>query len=630
MQIFTEQNKNFMERCDDMEQEQKTRQKLHVVIIDSGLNYSSPNVKLEVTIKEENGKKIILDGCQDENGHGTAVYELINQETKDLAIDYSIIKILNEDFVCSYETLVAALAYVNKNLSCDIVHISAGLTLCQDLSLLQSEVDQLYEKGTVVVSAFDNFGAISYPAAFSNVIGVDVTKDYSKKKDYCFVEESVINIRVPDTVYRAHWKDNKKVFLQGNSFGATLVTAKILRILSQDEEVHGFEQVLNKLKEGAYKVYTAQKHKFTIDAKQVAKSIKKAAVFPFNKEVHALAANEQELIFEVVGYYDIKFSQSIGKRIVDMHPHIHNEKIVECYSNIPWDEIDTLVLGHCDELNDLFKADVCKELVQICIEKGKNIYSFSNIINKLEDPKQIEGRIQIGFPFDHKYLLPQYQFGKLYRCGKPVLAVFGTSSKQGKFTLQLQLRKKFQKEFKVGQLSTEPTGYLFGMDEVYPMGYDSTVYLQGTDAVVAVNQKMHQIEQTNPDIIIVGGQSGVVPYALYNVQMLTTQHYEFMLGVQPDAVVLCVNANDDRNFIRKNISFIESIGQSKVVALVVFPQEIKVDALGMRMKKTNLDIEKCNQIREELKQTFNKNTYILGDTQQEDELYEDIISFFTK
>lgn len=609
-----------------MENEPTKKRKLHVVIIDSGLNYSCQNVIHSVTIKEENGQIITVEGCQDENGHGTAVYELIEGATKDLEIEYSMIKVLNEDFTCSCDVLIYALNYIYENLTCDIVHISAGLTISSDLILIENAVNQLHKKGCIIVSAFDNEGAISYPAAFSYVIGVDVTNECTKKDQYCYVEGSVVNIRVANIVHRAHWKDNKKVFLRGNSFGATLVTAKILHLMNECED-YDFNQILHQLEQDAWKVYKKKEYGLRFDTKQIAKSIKKAAIFPFNKEMHALAANEQELAFEVVGYYDIKFSKSVGKRISDVYPHIKNDRVVDSYTNIPWDDFDTLILGHCDELNDLYKTDLCAELLSLCIEKGKKVYSFSNVSNKVPEFEKITNTI--AFPFIHLNDIPQNQFNKLYRCGKPVLAVLGTSSKQGKFTLQLQLRRRFQQDFKVGQLSTEPNGYLFGMDEVYPMGYDSTVYIKGIDNVTVINNQMHQIEMTDPDIILVGGQSGVIPYSYGNLRYVTDYNFDLLLGALPDAAILCVNANDNKEYIKKSISFIESIGHCKVIAIVVFPQELKVDALGMRVTKQDMDSERIQKVQEELKETFQRNAYILGECIQE-ELYQEIISYFTR
>lgn len=49
-------------------------------------------------------------------------------------------------------------------------------------------------------------------------------------------------------------------------------------------------------------------------------------------------------------------------------------------------------------------------------------------------------------------------FGKLYKFSKPVVGVFGTSSKQGKFTLQLYMRYLIQEQ--MNELVDVVLGYL--------------------------------------------------------------------------------------------------------------------------------------------------------------------------
>ena len=85
--------------------------------------------------------------------------------------------------------------------------------------------------------------------------------------------------------------------------------------------------------------------------------------------------------------------------------------------------------------------------------------------------------------------------------------ISGTGSQQGKFSLQLKLRNKFiQGGYKVGQLGTEPSSLLFGIDEVFPSGYGSVVNLSEEEIISRVNSQMHSIEEKNPDIILVGTQ----------------------------------------------------------------------------------------------------------------------------
>jgi hypothetical protein len=61
----------------------------------------------------------------------------------------------------------------------------------------------------------------------------------------------------------------------------------------------------------------------------------------------------------------------------------------------------------------------------------------------------------------------------------PVLGVFGTSASQGKFTLQLALRRRLlQLGYEISQVGTEHHAALFGMDLAFPMGHGSTVEME--------------------------------------------------------------------------------------------------------------------------------------------------------
>ena len=82
----------------------------------------------------------------------------------------------------------------------------------------------------------------------------------------------------------------------------------------------------------------------------------------------------------------------------------------------------------------------------------------------------------------------------LYRIATPIIGVFGTSSKQGKFTLQLKLRELLLKQgYSVGEIGTEPTSQLFGKEYVFPMGYNSTVYIEHNDIISYLNAALYDI-----------------------------------------------------------------------------------------------------------------------------------------
>ena len=70
--------------------------------------------------------------------------------------------------------------------------------------------------------------------------------------------------------------------------------------------------------------------------------------------------------------------------------------------------------------------------------------------------------------------------------------------------MQLELRKRLIDEgYQVGQLGTEPNALLFGLDCVYPVGYNRMVCLDEEEQIRYLNYKMNEIADGN-DLIIVG------------------------------------------------------------------------------------------------------------------------------
>ena len=80
-----------------------------------------------------------------------------------------------------------------------------------------------------------------------------------------------------------------------------------------------------------------------------------------------------------------------------------------------------------------------KDLIHKALENGKNIYALENIselVGKTEDDRNLL------FPQVNKSLMPPYRGGRPAQTAVPVVGVFGTASKQGKFTLQMELRRE--------------------------------------------------------------------------------------------------------------------------------------------------------------------------------------------
>ncbi len=302
-------------------------------------------------------------------------------------------------------------------------------------------------------------------------------------------------------------------------------------------------------------------------------------------------------------------------------------KSIKNINDIDWTSFDTLILGHTDELSLLIhKSNFKKEIVEKARKFGKQIYSFDDL-SRLG----YENSSDLFYPKIDNDSLPPSRFGMLYRISKPVVGVFGTSSKQGKFTLQLKLRELLlQRGYNVGQIGTEPSAVLFGMDYCFPMGYNASVYINETDYITYLNNIVNDLCIKNKDIILVGSQSGTVPYDTGNIVQYTLPQLSFLMGTQPDCVVLCVNPFDDIEYIQRTIMFIESSVDCKVIAIVVFPLDIKDNWAGMYGLKEIINPEKYIDIKRKLFVQFKLPVFKLGNDTDMDNLIKIIEDYFSE
>ena len=115
-------------------------------------------------------------------------------------------------------------------------------------------------------------------------------------------------------------------------------------------------------------------------------------------------------------------------------------------------------------------------------QKMENIYCFDDISNIIQ--KHALSSDKIYYPNTTIENIDPIPLGMLYRPWVPMLGVYGTTSKQGKFTLQLILREKFLRDdYCVGQIGTEPSAYLFDMDLCFHFGYHSTTNINRQNMV---------------------------------------------------------------------------------------------------------------------------------------------------
>lgn len=592
--------------------------KFDCVIIDSGVNLSHPELvgkKISgIHISHDSYDKPVIDSVfQDQLGHGTAIYTIIK---KNAPIHTKIlnVKIFDKEEVVDESLLITALKYISQNIECKVVNISLGLKLCEDIKSLYCACKTLFDMGVVIIAAFDNGGSISYPAAFDCVIGVDTIEDFYSAHDYAYVEGSPINILGKGGYQKVAWRSPEYVIVQGSSFACAFMTANVLNMLVDNPEDR-FEKILDLIKHNAKKIIFGAENQKSIVGDYFEPS--SVLLFPFNKEMHSLVNFCRFLSFDIYSIADIRVSGNVNRKVKDILPFFDlgymGEKSIENIDAINWKEsFDTVVVGHLGRLSKLTKRDLLFEILKLCVLFNKNVICFDDLTGYSDVCKELSmSGCKIYSPKACFNNLPVNRFGKLYLINKPVVCVAGTSSHQGKFTLQLLLRETFiKKGYRVGQLGTEPSSLLFGMNEVFHYGYtikDNPCYEQ---TVLYVNELMYRIYTNNPEIIITGIQSGTVPYIYENICYLTNHQMEVLSGIMPDLVILCINPYDDVSFIQRTILAIENFINTKVLCCVIYPMQYSEHFVTFGRKEF-MDVNKQNIFIQTLSEQLSIPIYTL-------------------
>lgn len=606
------------------------------VIIDSGVNLQHNRLKnhkiygMSISLLEKNNT-VVSEVFQDRVGHGTAIYSIIYRYAPENT------KILNiniwgeENHVCE-ESLIAALQYVYENVKCKVINISLGVKLCVDINQLYTMCKKISERGTLILSAFDNEGAISYPAAFDCVIGVDASDECVKITDFEYIENSVINVRAKGGYQKVFWTNPEYAIGKGSSYSCAYMCAYVLQLLAENPAIC-LNEIKDIMKKDAKRIYADSSNMLTRENSLF--EFANVVIFPMNKEIHAVLAYNSLIPFTIHAITDLRQSGNVGKKVQDIIRYKSlgeiGNKIIGDYDLLDWNgSFDTLLLGHIHALEFASGRELFDSTVKLCIKHHKNLICLDDVsmyTSTLNDLKLAGCKVyspRCGYnSFSYN------QFGKLYRINKPVLCVAGTSSSQGKFSLQLSLREEFIKAgYRVAQLGTEPTSLLFGIDEVFHYGYSVTDSPCFEHTVSYVNYLMHRIELKDPDIIIAGSQSGLVPYIYDNLAYLTHRQMEVLAGIMPDAVILCINPQDDVEFIERTIQSVESFINTSVLCCSIYPMKYS-EKFMLYNKKEEVGPEELIQIANSFSKKLEKPVFPMN-VEGVKKIYELIVDYFSE
>ncbi|MCR5837674.1 MAG: S8 family serine peptidase [Lachnospiraceae bacterium] len=595
--------------------------------MDSLKHLSGENVKVALidsgifTDRREFKNRKIWQNCEtDDVGHGTAVASILFSVAKN--IELFSYKIFGNEYETEVEDLIELLEKL-ENEKIDIIHISSGVTFIskENKQRLHDVCKRLSDNDVSIVAAFDNDGRISYPAYFDCVIGVDWNKYCSNGRDYIFFDGSNINIGGTGASMRLPWKDGYKI-VAGASFAAPYISGIVAKL--KESGIKKNKYILEKLSENSARVVKWRKK----EEYNKLPNINRAVTFPFNKEIDAIYRNNDLVDYKLVGAFDYRLLGNVGKKVSEIINNDNCDLIIRDIDELDWkkEEFDTFILGHTDIISSVLNKSLINEFIEKCKKYKKQIVSFDDpndfITNNTEK--------NVYTPNITEAEIPVNNMGKLFGINTPVVNVMGTSSKQGKFTLQLKIKREIMgRGFKVGMLGTEPNAEIVGFDECVPMGYNSMEMASRPEIIQVINEKLHYIDEKNVDVIICGSQSQTVSYNYGNMGFYPIQQHNFILATEPDCTVLVANIGDEVEYIKRTIQYIEATASSKVIAIVmsnlISDRNWNVKGTAFRVAEGLIEQDIIDRIEKETK----RKCYYMGSENSIHDLVDSIVNYLS-
>ena len=338
-----------------------------IVIIDSGLDVGKGTAISGICIERTSNGFMIGNDLTDRVGHGTIIYSIISKRINRGRVYVIKLPDCRDDYSAS--GLIAALEYIKQNIHCKIINISLGYKTGDDINELYNICAELSSMGAVVLSAFDNEGCYSYPAAFDCVIGVDSKNDIKNITEFDYVENSPVNILAKGNLQRIKMQDGRVLLVGGASIACAYMTSLLIDKIGNDLN---FQSALTYLKTKARYSYCSN-----VLSKETGNrffKITNAVIFPFAKESQAFLRFADKLQFHIQGYYDVRCSGKVGRKLTSYYEGAESMECIMDIERVDFKGVDALILGHLDELNYLSNRDYKKELINIYMRRNRFIY----------------------------------------------------------------------------------------------------------------------------------------------------------------------------------------------------------------------------------------------------------------
>jgi subtilisin family serine protease len=206
-----------------------------VGVIDTGIDLSHPDLKDNI----KGGYNVIYPwkSPNDDNGHGTHVAGIIAALNNSIGvvgvgpkIDLYAIKVLNASGSGYLSDVIQGLGWAVEH-GIQVVNMSLGTD--QDVQSFHDAIKNAYNAGVTIVAAAGNSGgAVSYPAAYSEVIAVSATDENNQIASWSSRGPEV-DLAAPGVDIYSTYKGSTYKTLSGTSMAAPHVTGAAALIIDK-------------------------------------------------------------------------------------------------------------------------------------------------------------------------------------------------------------------------------------------------------------------------------------------------------------------------------------------------------------------------------------------------------------
>ena len=541
-----------------------------IAIIDSGIN---KNVFEKHIINQYSVQAGVIteERARDTTGHGTSMLGIISENVE-------------RDVILSIRPVVCNGAIDNRDIAAainfaiskgsDIISISMGTDTLKERECIEEACKLAYKNKIVVACAFSKHNDVILPWACRYAI--KVMHAGSKEKLIQF-KKSFFNsymICVNKPMYRTLDNEGKTKMTVGHSAATIYIVGEFIRYMkkylcSSIDAIQFFLEeygILFDEKRLYNKVETVKGRIPYLDKKENC-VWGAAAVIPYSKEMDSLVR------FEDFGSYCIKVGVDYGKKGIQKVKYELKEIPIETSLDKLKDyDIETIIIGYLDKIAGYsFKLNT-NNVLQFALSQNYKVFSFLPIPVSMKTKFEEKGLlIREAKVYDDTYrgIVNKAVPFPLY-CKLPVLGVFGTSSRQGKFTLQMLIRRELKRRC-ISHLAllTEHQGELLDASICYPAGYkgEKNIQISIEDQIEVIQKSLYYLEQTtDAEMVLTGGQSWVIPYDIE--RQVAIYNLAFLEAIRPDFSVVVVNPEvDNMAYIRDTIRTLQSLYKVKIIAI---------------------------------------------------------------